>query len=863
MDPVEQQAFLFTDVEGSTRAATALGSSFAGALDTHRRIVRAAINGYGGREVSTAGDSFFAVFPDPAAAVAAAIEIQRNTEATPASSRLRARIGLHAGQALRVGDDYVGIDVHRAARISDAGHGGQILISDETVRLLDGRLPAGVALVDLGRHRLKDVGPERLWKVIGDGVPTGPFPPPRSLEAHPSNLPAETNDFVDRTREREELGSLVRQVPLVSLTGPGGIGKTRLAIAVARSLIEHFGDGVFHVDVALAPDAGHVVPALIERIGLRVGPDEDPLPALLDRLRNRDVLIVLDTADRVAGLPDLVAAIASACPRVRVLVTSRSPLHLAAEREYPVGALPASAAVELYAVRAEAIRPGFSLDGRTRAAVQQVVERLDRIPLAVELAAARARLLSPAALLDRLERRLPALGEASRDAPDRQRTLQATIAWSCELLTPSERGVFEQLGVFEGSFDLEALEAILDVPAGEDIPTIVEALVDRSLVVVDLEAAEGPRFRLLGPMREFAAEALASSGGEPAARERHAAYWAELTTRESANLDGDHGLEAIARIGRDEPNIHRALEWLMERELGTAAALIVGLSRYWRLRGRVTEGLAWLDRAAAVSSVLSPAVRASLLFWKGALEDDARRPEDAARSLNAALALRRELGDERGIARALNSLGVVTRSLGKLDEAERMLQESMERAAAIGDRRAVAMALSNQAIVAEDREDHHAAADYATRALDIDRELGGAYVIVGTANLAVTLVRAGRIDEGLARLREALPGIRELDDPDLVIEVLAALAEAALAGGRPEDAARLGLAATALAAVERRPLHPSDRAKVETLVERAAASLSGETLASLRGQAATVDLQAGLALAAKELGAAIPGATAW
>jgi predicted ATPase/class 3 adenylate cyclase len=840
--------FFFSDIEGSTRAATALGEQFADALELHRRAVRTAFAAAGGTEVSTAGDSFFAVFPDATSALAAAVEVQRGSAWESSASVLRARIGLHTGHAVRVGDDYLGLDVHRAARIADAGHGGQILVSESTREAVVAALPASLSLVDLGRHRLKDIGPERLWQVAGDGLPAGPFPSPRSLEAHPTNLPAEATELIDREREQGELGELVMGERLVTVTGAGGIGKTRLAIAVARSLVDQLADGVFHLDLASTTAVDAVVSSLIEILALRIDAGQSPLAGLLDRLRNRDLLLVLDTADRVEGLASLAAAVAAACARVHLLVTSRSPLRIKAEREYPLAPLASGPAIDLYVARAAAIRPGFRPDRETRADVARLVERLDGLPLAIELAAARARLLTPAAVLDRLERRLPALGEADRDAPDRQRTVQATIAWSCELLAPPEQAVFRQLGVLEGSFDLGAIEGIVTVQEEVDVTSLVEALVDRSLLVAAAGTDGEPRFRMLAPMREFALDALRSDGSEATTRERHASYWADMLRAAASELDRDAAMEAVLRIGRDEPNIRAALEWFLTNRSEVGAELIACLGRYWRLRGREAEGLPWLGRALAVADGSGPATRADLLFWLGALEDDSGRPAEAAGHIEAALALRRELGDERGIARALNSLGVVARSLGDLERAETLLEESIERARASSDQRGIAMSLNNLGIVASDRGRHDVAVDLMSRALEIDTELGGAYIFIGAANLATMLIRAGRMDDGLERLREALPGIEDIDDSDLVIEALGSVAAVALARGDATAAARLSLAAEALAAAERKPFHPMDRRALDDSIAGASARVAPAQLAAIRGEVLAVDVPAGLAL---------------
>ena len=341
--PTGTVTFFFSDIEHSTRLATRLGDAFVPVLERHREIVRAAFQAWGGLEVSTGGDSFFAVFPAATDAIEAAASVQRSFEDDDAADAVRVRIGLHTGQAVRVGRDYVGLDVHLAARIADAGHGGQVLVSETTRAALDGDPPSGLRLVDLGRHRLKDVGPQRLWQLAGRDMPAGPFRPLRTLEAHPTNLPVAQSSMVDREREQGELTDLVPRSSVLTITGPGGIGKTRLAFEVARSLVPGFPDGVFHLELAATPDAAAAAEAIIEVLGLRLNPDEDVVGTLLDGLRSRDLLLVLETADRVADLASLVAGIAGACPRIRVLVTSRSPIHVAAEREYPVAPLPLDA----------------------------------------------------------------------------------------------------------------------------------------------------------------------------------------------------------------------------------------------------------------------------------------------------------------------------------------------------------------------------------------------------------------------------------------------------------------------------------------------------------------------------------------
>jgi predicted ATPase/class 3 adenylate cyclase len=858
--------FFFSDVEGSTQLATALGERFAEVLGEHYAIVRSAFGAHGGSEVSTGGDSFFAVFASPLDALLAAAAIERALiRPLAAGATVRVRIGLHTGHALRVGNDYLGLDVHRAARIANAGHGGQVLVSEMTRRAIVDPLPEGLALRDLGRHRLKDVGPERLWQLEGPGLPVGSFPPPRSLEAHPTNLPAETSALVDREPDLDAVAALVRAAPVVTVLGAGGIGKTRVAIEVARSLVGAFPDGVFHLDLASTPSADIAAASLAEIMGLPADSGQRPVDQLLDRLRNRDLLLVFDTADRVADLPQLVASIAGACPRIRVLVTSRSPLHVAAEREYVLAPLDAAAAIELFAARASAARSGFTLDPPTRTTVERLVNMLDGIPLAIELAAARVRLLTPAALLGRLERRLPALAEAARDLPDRQRTLRDTIAWSYELLVPAEQSLFAQLGVFAGSFDLSALEAIVTLPDGSDVLALVEQLVDRSLLVTET-ADDEPRFRLLAPIREFATDILQARGGADMVRERHAKYWVAFVREHAPALEGSDDLAAVAALRARETEIRAALDWLLAStqgsppgeaygsELAVLALDAVGLlGRYWWTRGRVHEGSSWLERALATDTNGGRHERAQALYWAGVMLDEVRRPEDARDRLESALALFREIGDDGAVARALNSLGVVARSLGDAARAEALFEESIGQKRRLGDQAGIAVSLSNLGVVAGDRGDHARAAELFSDALMIDESIGAAgNVALDCANLGETLVRAGRLEDGLVQIRRALPGIAELEDPDEVANVLTSIAHAMLDSRGPtstDDAARLLLAGEALRERERIPLRAIDRDEVDDLLQRIAVLLEPDVLDSIRAEVSSIDLPAAIALA--------------
>jgi len=850
-------AFLFTDIEGSTRLLEALGEAYGPVLLEHRRLVREALEANAGDEQGTEGDSFFAVFASAAQAVNAAAAIQVALDRHDWGDQpVRVRIGIHAGRAARIGESYVGLDIHRAARVMAAAHGGQVLLSD-AARLAAEPLAAGLELRDLGRHRLKDVGAERLWQLAGPGLPEGPFGALRSLEAHPTNLPGELTPIFGREADAEHVAGLVRSTAVTTVTGPGGIGKSRLAVHVGHRLLETFPDGIFYVDLGTTDRVELAIEQVLAVLGLR--PDDgDPATALLDHLRGRDLLIVLDTVDRLVAFAAVLADVAASCPRVRFLVTARSPLHLAIEREYPLAPLPTSAMVELFLDRARAVRPGFSADAATRNVIADIGERLDGLPLAIELAAARTRLFPPSALRERLSRRLPLLTGGPLYRPDRQRTLHDTIAWSYDLLAPVERDVFERLGVFAGTFDLEGLEAVSGGGADPDATlTALEQLVDRSLVA--RSPGDDGRFRLLATIREFALDALRVGGHEVAARDAHARHALALARRALSSLGGPDDLEAIAAIERDDPDLRAALEWLVEpaaRErarLGLELAAVLG--RFWWLRGRIREGSAWLERALALAPEADPAARATALFWSGVLFDDLRQPEPAAERLDACLALRRELDDPAGLARALNSRGAVARSLGDLDRAEELIGESLRRSRDAGDRSATASATSNLAIVAYERGDlDRAIALFAdTRTLDAQGGARGA-IASSTLNLATVLIEAGRGTEGLDAIRGVVPDLDDIGDPELVIGALEAVADAAASEARAAEGARLLYAAAALRAREHLAPRPSEQAAIDRIERRVMEDVDEEARRAASHDSASVDMPAAIAMLSVALG---------
>ena len=863
--PSGRLVFFFSDVESSTRLLTDLGDRFAPLLGEEQRLIRAAFDAHGGVEVSTEGDSFFAVFRSPLHAVAAAADTQRAlaAHAWPPGGEFRVRIGLHLGQAILVGADYVGIDVNRAARIANAANGGQVVVSDETAAAIAGGLPGGLALVDLGRHRLKDIGVERLWRLDIEGLAprSGAL---RSLEAHPSNLPAEVTSLVDREAESIALQTALAEHALVTVTGAGGIGKSRLAIHVARALVADFPDGVFYLDLAPIDRVETVLTELAILLGVRMPPSGEVTDPIIESLRDRRVLLVLETADRNPGIATFVASAIERCPTTRLLVTGRAPLHLRAEHELslqplglpPPGAGLASAAgspaIELFVRRARAVNPGFGLTEANVTAVSEIVRRLDGLPLAVELAAAATRLLSPAAILTRLERSLPLPGGAAVDAPVRQRTMRDTIEWSARLLDPTERAMLGRLSVFAGDMDLDGVTAVAMDDGGADTGDGLEVLgrlVDRSLVHrVD---ADDDRYRLLGPIREFAAAELAAAGDADTIRSRHATYWLTVAVRETARLDGADELPALAALERARDEFRSALEWAIgvDRTDHLALRIANALGRAWYLRGRVHEGASWLERALAADPDAPREIRAQALHWLGVMFDEQRDDTRAIERLEEALAIEREIGDERAIARELNSLGAVHRNIGDHDPAEALLTESLMRRRRMGDVAGIATVLTNLGILAIDRGRPEEAIGMLEEALEIDRASGATGgVAYSSSALGAALLRDGRRDEALRLLASGLGAFHELDDADGIAEGLERLAEAGLPDD-PARAARLLLSARSIRERERLGLRSIDQAHVDALFASVAAALTDDELAAARADAGAMDADAAVAYA--------------
>ncbi|HWH13611.1 MAG TPA: adenylate/guanylate cyclase domain-containing protein, partial [Miltoncostaeaceae bacterium] len=724
--------FLFTDVEGSSRLVERLASAWPPVLERHHALVGAAVEAHGGRVVNTEGDGTFAVFAEAPAAVAAAAAAQRALAAEPWPAPLRVRMGLHTGEGVRGGRDYVGPDVHRAARVAEAGHGGQVLVSAATRARVDGHLPEGLLFEDLGEHGLRGLGTtERLAQLVIPGSPTE-FPALRTVRARPGVLPAQPTALMGRDREVHEVGTLLDRARLVTVTGPGGTGKTRLALAVAEAASVRSRDGAAFVALAPIQDAALVPGTVAEALGLRVPANAPVLDTLVAHLAPQHVLLVLDNMEQIVEAAPAVQRIVAAGPGVRVLVTSRAPLRLTGEQEYPLDtleppapgwdadpvALAGNPAVALFTARARQVDPAFRLDASTAAAVAGICRAVDGLPLALELAASRLRLLSPASVLARLQRCLGFLTGGDRDRPGRQQTLRATIDWSHDLLDEDGRVLFRRLGVFAGTADLEALEEVCAPGLGADLLDVLGGLVEQSLV----RRADDPardRVRMLQVIREYALERLRDAGEHDAVAARHARWCRDLAAEAGARLTtGDQDLW-LARLDREHDNMRAALRWCASGgDVLLGLEIAAGLWRYWQLHDHMHEGRGHLEallalpapEEAAAARAHALAALASVVYWQGDYDRAADlygEVETAAESLGedpAAVQARygqawtyaaRRMwpealaqidrvaaefaarGDEVGVAHARGLEGMVAHRSGDVDRGLRAMREAL------------------------------------------------------------------------------------------------------------------------------------------------------------------------------------------
>lgn len=824
-------AFLFTDIEGSTRLAQTLGDGYEQVLDRHREIMREEFSRYGGSEVGTEGDSFFVVFASPGLALQAASSAQAALGAAPwpEGVDLRVRMGLHVGEAHHRNGDYVGVEVHRAARVAAVAHGGQILLSEAAAAVIGDRIPEDLGLRDLGLHRLKDFdSPARLFQVTGSRLASD-FPPIRTTARKDTNLPTSLTSFVGREAELADLEDLVVSHRLVSLIGTGGSGKTRLMLEVAARIFDRF-DGVWLVELAPIGHADLVVNEVARVLGIRDEPGRSPMDAVIDFLRSKPLLILLDNCEHLIGaVADLVETLLVACPTLKIVCTSREALGVRGETllQVPSLSLPkspavdhgvestagwfaevtAAEAVELFVDRARAVLSSFSLNPDNALAVVEICRRLDGIPLAIELAAARIKVLSAEEIALRLNDRFRLLTGGSRTALPRQQTLQALIDWSWDLLAEPEKELLRRLAVFAGGWTLRAAEAIArspdeargDVDPAIDILDGLGQLVDRSLVVVDRTGST--RYRLLETIRQYGLDKLSSSGEALVLRRRHLAYFLDLAVEAVPHLRGPGVVEWLERLDAEADNLRSALDWGLETGSEMAIRLAVALNFYWRSRSVGSEALDFLARASSlarrlpkpsaegvrehdilVSRILS-AEAFHIAIWKGG--------KGALELAEEAYALARQVDDAETWSGALAGVSVSYSFAGDFDRPE-VLAEIIEHLGNLEDWWNLSFAEAGFAlwhIANGDREGAERRLASGTEAANRTGNLVAiAFATLSRGRLAGYV---GRLDEARLWLGKAIDSYQTLGDRTLALVARSDLAHAVRVSGDVAEAEAL------------------------------------------------------------------------
>jgi predicted ATPase/class 3 adenylate cyclase len=787
--PTGTVTFLFTDIEGSTRRWEEDSPAARAAVERHFALLDEAIRSHYGVLFKKVGDAAQAAFSTAADAVHAAVAGQRAMVAADWGTLgpVRVRMALHTGDATPQDGDYLAPALNRLARLLAAASGEQILLTETTRNLVLHQLPGDVELRDLGTHQLRDLREAtHIYQVMAPDLPAA-FPPLKSLDRPAHNLPAQVTAFIGRERETAEAMRRLQEpdVRLLTLTGPGGTGKTRLALQVATELTGEYDDGVWFVPLAPVANPSHVAGAIAEKLGLREVSGERIEDTLVDYVRRRRLLLVLDTFEHVVAAAPLVSDLLAAAPGVQVLATSRAPLRVSGEVELPVpplglpasdeeptfDAIQGSAAVRLFVDRARAVRPGFALTATNASTIAAICSRLDGLPLAIELAAARIKLLPPEAILARLDKRLPLLTGGGRDLPERQQTLRAAIAWSHDLLDPAEQTIFRKLGVFVGGFTLDAAEAVA-AGGGEPENPVLDSLAglhDNSLVQSD-ESGPGsdtdPRFTMLQTIQEFALEQLAAHGEQEAVRAAHAAFFVNLAREAEPRLIGPETITWLDRLDAERGNVHAALSWLRDRgDSDRAVQLAAAMWRVWWLRGRISEGRDHLDAVLGMPGQPATATRAAALDGAGVLAETQGDYARADAFHGEALALSRQIGDCVGIARALGNLGVVALDLGDIDRASALLEESLSAARDTRDRLTIATSLNDLGNVAQVRGDMERAAALYQESLSLRRQLGDATEIARSINnLGVLALYSGDFADARRLFQEGLDLYRKTGD---------------------------------------------------------------------------------------------------
>ena len=865
--PTGTVTFVFTDIEGSTKLAHSLGDGFVDTLERHQRILRDVFTRHAGVEVSTEGDAFFIVFQSALDAVDAAAEVQRAlSEHDWDGPPIRVRIGMHTGRGTLGGDNYAGIDVHRAARIGAASHGGQVVMSRSTAELVRRDLRDGLELADLGEHVLKDIEhPEQIFQLSIEGLPND-FPPLKTLSARPNNLPVQLSTFIDRPEEVAAVRELLLDSRLVTLTGPGGTGKTRLSFQVAERCLGSFKDGVFVALLAAVVDPSHVSSSIATALGVQEEGTRPMNEVLAEHLETKQLLLILDNFEQVLDASAVVGSLLSSAPELKILVTSRAPLKITGEREYPVPPmslpdpdhLPSAKALEdyesvaLFLDRARGVKPDFAITDANARTIAKICNRLDGLPLAIELAAARVRILTPDDLYKRLETCLNFL-EGGRDLSERQRTLRGAIEWSFDLLDEPEKKLFRRLAIFVGGWSFEAAEAVCEPGEfGYDAFSGIESLLDKSLIRRH-EPIEGiTRFRMLQTIREYALERLEAAEGIHATAARHAAHYSKLARDQLGSLTAN--LEAREQAFLEDGNFRAALDHIVETgQTEVALAMASALWRYWHVVGHLREGRERLQALLARGDAASfPEARAQALTALGSLAYWQSDFETTRHNYELALEAWREIGDEAGIAEAYYNLGFLETVAENYEEGARCHRESRALYQKVGNERGAANTLLGLGINRALAGDYEAARDLADQAFAFFDPLNEWFGLMMTAFIRYQVLRfTGEYESGAKLMVETFDRVGEDLDRASLATVLDTLSDTSAHLDRWETAVTLYAAGQRLKE-EVEGAAPATLIRVGNIRELARKHLSEDEIEAAWAEGYAMSLQEAIAFATKE-----------
>jgi predicted ATPase/class 3 adenylate cyclase/DNA-binding CsgD family transcriptional regulator len=795
--PTGTVTLLFSDIEGSTHLLEQLGERYTDVLAEYRQLLRDTCRQWNGHEVDTQGDSLFVAFARATDAVWAAVEMQRALAAHmwPNDVAVRVRIGLHTGEPQLSLEGYVGLDVHRAARVMSAGYGGQVLLSQTTSDLAERDLPDGVSLRDLGAHHLKDLQQKsHLFQLVIAGLPAE-FPLLKTLDTHPHNLPIQPTSLIGREKEVAAVQHLLHRagVRLLTLTGPGGTGKTRLGLQVAAELSDHFVDGVLFVNLAPLSDPKQVIPTIAQTLELKEIAEQSLFDQLKRSLRDMHLLLLLDNFEQVVDAAVQVADLLAACLKLKVIVTSRAVLHVRGEQEFAVPplavpdpthlpdlvALSQFEAVALFILRAQAFKPEFQVTNANAPAVAEICARLDGLPLAIELAAARIKLLPPQALLARLGQRLrlQMLTGGARDAPARQQTLRNTIEWSYQLLDAAEQRLFRRLSVFVGGCTLEAIEAVCTAletsTSTMSVLNNVVSLLDKSLLQQREQEGVEPRFLMLETIREYGLEALETSEEMEITRQAYADHYLALAEDAEPELGGLQQAVWLERLEREHDNLRAAMQWSLDpgedghrREM--ALRLGGSLRRFWIVHGHWSEGRNFLERALAESKGVAASVRVKALITAANLANMQADNDRAEALAEKSRALCQELGDTRGIALSLRLLAVVAARRGTLTTARMLNEEALALFREVSDKEGVALSLYNLGWLVIVQGEYAKGRALLEESLELHRELGNKAGIAHSLSALASALFDSQGDPATIRalLEESLALSREMGDKE-------------------------------------------------------------------------------------------------